>query len=791
MREELKEAQSLIEKLSSTKDEPKCSSCSVAPVSANEEVQGILARKRTLSISQLEQDLKSLDLLFESGCTHPNTSSIESGRGMENIAKLCNETLATQREKSLYLEQGKDCILKLNFTQEETQTVDDKCLLEVEPNTTRRELHDAESIISGFQGDRDLQVLLRNNINPVDLELVGAIRCLQEEIMKLKPQAITDEQRKIAAKWSTAELVKELQSLILVVQAVREERKNLVAQNEVFLQEKDIATKARQERAAAASRLLEHLNEGDHALTDAVHEMEGILDDCLAQPTALDKGRVREQERVNVQQLGMTTTPTAKKKNADQATQAGRNSIQRNFSICTTMLQWFSETLTVESSAKNILRMQNDRAEEELGNKDRLISSLQMQLESAMANLFEKDFLVSKLQNEYDGERARLKKADIQVAAAVNVEAKLLDDIEKHRLELATVLKRMDDTKLKLAQMQDVLTSLRVELIVSEREREKLAMEKEQLAAVFAYDGEVLERSCTVAATMVWWLQSKIAADKEAQKLEFDDLAFQVRECDRMVLSLQDEITEKTMLLKEHLRNEEILVNQNLEHLKEIENTKKEIAEKDSLFSVMQTSVLRLQDDLSVREGRNMQLAIEKEKLQIELCEVAKNSEALQGVVSSVQRDLQEAEAKVVDLAIVQAGMLIAQEEWGLEKDGLERDTSEAKQRCTQLEEELELAREMALRFETELEVAKTQEVVLHEERDKVVTSLQEVLKRTQTSAEAFKDQVSKYLTSLIFVYEFLEFLHPITLISNSSQRLQHLKFYGVLTYNLGPMFAD
>lgn len=107
------------------------------------------------------------------------------------------------------------------------------------------------------------------------------------------------------------------------------------------------------------------------------------------------------------------------------------------------------------------------------------------------------------------------------------------------------------------------------------------------------------------------------------------------------------------MLLKEYLRNEEIFVNQNLEYLKEIENIKKEIVEKDFLFSVMQISVLRFQDDLLVREGWNMQLVIEKEKLQIELCEVVKNFEVLQGVVLFVQRDLQEVEVKVVDLVIV------------------------------------------------------------------------------------------------------------------------------------------
>lgn len=781
MREELREAQSLIQKLSSTKGEP---NCSVGSVTENEQVQEIPVR-RTVSISQLEQDLKSLDLLFESGCTPRSTSSVDSARGeMENIANKFDESSTTQREQSLYLEESKDCILKLIFTQE-IETVNDQSLLESELDTTGKEPQATQAIISELQGDRDLHVLQRNNIDHIDLDLVRAIRSLQEEIMKLKPQVKTDEQRKADAKWSITELVKELQSLISVVHSVREERKNLAAQNEALLKEKDDAIKARLEREAASSRLLEHLHEGEHALTDAVHEMEGILDDCLSQPTVLDKGRVGERELMNVPQLDVTTTPTAKNKDADQARQAGGNDhfngLKRNFAVCTTMLQWFSETLTDECSAKENLKLQNDRAEEELGNKDCLISSLKMQLECALANLFEKDSLVSKLQNEHDGNLTRVKEADAQVAAAVDVEAKLLDDIGKRRLELVSVLKRMDDTQLELAQAQDVLTALRVEFIDSEREREKLAMEKEQLAAVFAHDREILERSCTVAATMVWWLQSKIAAHEEAQKLYCDDIAFQVRERDRMVLSLQDEITEKAMLLEKHMVNEKILAIQNFEHMQEIDNIRKEISEKDSLSSVMQSRVSKLQDELSASECRSMQLVMEKENLQIQLSELAKISENLQRAVSSVQRDLEEADAKVVELATVQAGMLIVQEEWRLEKDGLERGTTEAKQRCKQMEHELELARNVALKFETELVAANTQEIFLREEGEKVVLSLQEELKRTKISAEAFKDQVRN--TSLIFVTktsDFITGLHSYPL--NSSRLFQHLKFYRVLT---------
>jgi hypothetical protein len=238
-----------------------------------------------------------------------------------------------------------------------------------------------------------------------------------------------------------------------------------------------------------------------------------------------------------------------------------------------------------------------------------------------------------------------------------------------------------------------------------------------------------------------------MSAEGEAEKLNYDEFTFQVSQRDRMIINLQEEITEKTMLLKDHMGNEEILVNQKIQHMQEISNTRNEIAAKDSLLVVMQDNIRRLQEQLSASEDRSSNLAMEKEKLQIQLSESSEMSRAIEGVLSRVQRDLQEAEAKIVELAIAQAGMLIVQEEWGLEKEALECDTRVAQQRCALLEQELELARNMSQKFETELEEAKALEAVRLEERDATATNLQEELKRTQFSAEEFKDQVSKILT--------------------------------------------
>jgi hypothetical protein len=776
LREELNEAHSLIEKLSLTKDEPKCLRCAGSSLSKDERAQEVVDEKRSVTVSQLEQDFKSLDLVFESGCTPQETSSIESSSEMlENLAKDCSETSNTQGQLPSDLEHSSNCILKLNFTQEEEHRADIGPSLE----TTERDLPAAELITTGLQED---QTLLENCINSIELKTV--LRSLLEEIVKLKPQAVVAEQSKAAAKLNSSELVKELQSSILVIQAVQEDSKNWAAQNEALLKEKDMATRARQEWEVATSRLLEHLHEGEHALTDAVREMEGILDDSLNQPSALD--RVRERDMITpdkanqfdmstpdkakeldmttldkakqldmttpdkAKQLDMTTPDKAKQKDTDQARQEGGNqinSIKRSFAICTTMLSWFSENLTVECTAKDTLMMQNDHAKEELRDKDCLISRLQSQLERATVSLFQKDSLVSKLQHEQDRDQEHVREADAQLTAAVDVQAKLLDEIEKHRLELVTVSKRMEDTELELAQMQDVLTGLQLELICCEGKREELTTEREQCALAFSRDRELLERSCTVAATIAWWLQSKMSSEGEAEKLNYDEFTFQVSQRDRMIINLQEEITEKTMLLKDHMGNEEILVNQKIQHMQEISNTRNEIAAKDSLLVVMQDNIRRLQEQLSASEDRSSNLAMEKEKLQIQLSESSEMSRAIEGVLSRVQRDLQEAEAKIVELAIAQAGMLIVQEEWGLEKEALECDTRVAQQRCALLEQELELARNMSQKFETELEEAKALEAVRLEERDATATNLQEELKRTQFSAEEFKDQVSKILT--------------------------------------------
>lgn len=66
----------------------------------------------------------------------------------------------------------------------------------------------------------------------------------------------------------------------------------------------------------------------------------------------------------------------------------------------------------------------------------------------------------------------------------------------------------------------------------------------------------------------------------------------------------------------------------------------------------------------------------------------------------------------------------------------------EAKQRCTQIEEELELAHNVAQKLEAKLEEVQIRTIVLREEREKVVSFLQQELNRTHTSAEFYKHQV-------------------------------------------------
>uniref|UniRef100_A0A7I4FAR1 Kinesin motor domain-containing protein n=1 Tax=Physcomitrium patens TaxID=3218 RepID=A0A7I4FAR1_PHYPA len=476
----------------------------------------------------------------------------------------------------------------------------------------------------------------------------------------------------------------------------------------------------------------------ESALTEVFCEIEGINDVPLKQSTASD--RVGEQERINMQQSNTSYCP-AGKNHTGIAKQTGRinscNCIKRDFSICFIMLPWYSDTLAFECTANNKLRLQIEIANEELQNKDSLISSLQRNLESATVNMLENSSLVSELQHEIDRDQARLQEAEAQAVAAVSVQAKLREDIENYRQKFATALKKIEDTDIELAQMRDVLTKFQGELVGCDRKREKLAMEKEQLAVILAIDREFFERSSKVTSIILWWLQNKIAADKGFQKLKYDDVISQVNERNIMVMNLQNEIVELNLILKELMETKEILSNQNIKHVQEIENARKEMETKDSLLDVLQKSVLTLQDDLMTSEDRNLHLALAKEKLQIKLNEIAEHFNSLERMFFQVQ----EAEAKVVAMAILQADMFIVQEKWEVDKERLEEVSMEAKQRCTQIEEELELAHNVAQKFEAKLEEVQIQTIVLREEREKVVSFLQQELNRTHTSAEFYKHQ--------------------------------------------------
>lgn len=121
-------------------------------------------------------------------------------------------------------------------------------------------------------------------------------------------------------------------------------------------------------------------------------------------------------------------------------------------------------------------------------------------------------------------------------------------------MEPAAVLERMEDAEIELAWMQDALTMLELELIGCEKKREEPAMK-----------------------TMVWWLQNKMAACEEAQKLSYNEIAFRVSERDRVIMNLLEKITEKTMLLTELMGNEDILIKQNVEHIQEIDIMRREL----------------------------------------------------------------------------------------------------------------------------------------------------------------------------------------------------------------------
>ncbi|XP_024380241.1 uncharacterized protein [Physcomitrium patens] len=707
---QLEEANSLIKELSSKKEEISRIAVSLADdVHARE----ILCNERSYSIIQLEQELQFLDLSSRNVCTPLNRSSREE---LHNVIKLCTEMPRSQEDG----DQPRDsCILKLNFA----TPLHSFHVVQGDHPTSKGEQEVAHMSTARLLGDRIPLDIESTSADPAELEILRSISSLREEIMKLKPDAVVEQ--KALAKWNVTEFGKELQDLTLVIQAVQEERRNWALKNEALLKEKDLATRARKEWEAANSRLLDYINEGDLALTEAVREMEGILDDSLNQPTATD--RDRELERMKGYYSDAAKSPVVDRKDMSKAIRLGdkvkSTEIEKTFASLTIMLRWFSDALTNECNAKDILQRQNEHSQENLQKKDLLISSLQAKIECGVANMFGNCTLISEPQDELFKGQTRPQALEPQ--AVVDTRPKRLQGIEKHRPQNTTFVKCTEETGLKLVQKQ-VCSKFEGDLIGCERNKGKFGLGNMQLAGEYAHDKEALGRSCMVAAIMLWWLQNQVAV-KGIQKLDHDDIALECFEQDRRIASLQEEITKKTLLLIEQEEKMEILVKQNLKHVQESDDTRKELGDKDFMFGVMQTSILRLQDVVSASEARGAHLVSEKEQLQIQLSDSVEISIALEALISKVQRKMEEADTKVVELATVQAGMFIVQEEWELETGRLVRSVAEAESRCTLLEQELELALNAALKFEAELELAKLQETTLIE-RETRLAALQSQL---------------------------------------------------------------
>lgn len=600
------------------------------------------------------------------------------------------------------------------------------------------------SNVEDVHEERDLQIIQKHQEMGSDdePEASAIIASLQEEIMKLKPQLQLAEQREALAKNTATELVMELQNLKLVVEAVQLQDSKSPANS--LSRQKDVEARALENWEMATTRLLEYLNEGDHALTEAVNEMEGLRSESLllgdASPsrmhlklmmTSPSPSRMHLKHMMmtspspsRMQLMHMMTSPSPSL--SPQAIAAGskwkgsvRNyqGLEKKLNVCSVLLAWLSGKMVTDSSAKVELNCFQE--------KRSLLSS------------FENDLQV-------DPSNALLKEADSKTEVQIDVQIPLLENKGTSCLELSTLCDGMEQSQSKtvLAQMRGEISNLKVELMGCETKRERLAMEKNELALKLERTEEMWRKSSMVLSTLVCWSQDCRVADQEVQRLKSAELDALLQERDNQITRLRSDIDKSAAQVREHMHEFELLLSHNQRWMLDLDEARREIINKDQALLDMQNDFMKVQEELVQCEDRRLRLDLEKGTLEIQVTVSGEALEALREKVTLITEQLQVSEGNVMEMTTTQAAMAIAQENWALEKERIETHAKEVEEKCRNLEEELEAARNELYTIQAQLSEAESQKTTLFQKGNRLAAELEDEIRAWKHRAEECDQEV-------------------------------------------------
>jgi predicted nucleic acid-binding Zn-ribbon protein len=654
------------------------------------------------TIEQLELDLELLDL-----AAHRKVSVEETGHNPDHeILQKSSPDVHYPGEQTVE-DQNLDAISKLKVS-------------------------DVEDV----QGERDLQSIQKHQKMGSDdePEASAIITSLQEELMKLKPQLQLGEQREAVAKNTATELVTELQNVQLVVEADQRQESESPANS--LSRQKDVEARALQNWEVATTRLLEYLNEGDHALTEAVNEMEGLRSESLllgdASPSRMHLKLMMTSpspSRMHFKHMMMTSPSPSRMQLKHMMTSPspspqavapgskGKGSVtdhqglEKKLNVCSVLLSWLSEKMATDSSAKVELNCVEE--------KRSLLSS------------FEND-------HQVDPSNALLKEADSKTEVEIYVQTPLLENKGTSSLGLSTLFDgvQQSQSETDLAQMRGEISNLKVELMGCETKRERLAMEKNELALKLERTEEMWNKSSMVLSTLVCWSLDCRVADQEVQRLKTAEFDASLQERDNQITGLRSDIEKSAAQVREHMHEFELLLSHNQRWMLDLDEARKEIINKDQALLEMQNELMKVQEELVQCEDQRLRLDVEKGKLEIQVTESGEALEALREKVTLITEQLQVSEGKVVEMTTTQAAMAIAQENWALQKEGLESHAKEVEEKSRNLEEELEAARIELYTIQAQLSEAESQKTTLFQEGNRVAAELEDEIQAWKHCAE-------------------------------------------------------
>ena len=220
-----------------------------------------------------------------------------------------------------------------------------------------------------------------------------------------------------------------------------------------------------------------------------------------------------------------------------------------------------------------------------------------------------------------------------------------------------------------------------------------------------------IERKCTDAFIMVWWLSETATlryVTEDTLRVELTEAVAKIQEREGVLFSLKLE-REKT-------------------------------PEKESPY--MQRETIRMHKELAFWEEERLQLAAKKERFEIQVKEIATLLRHLQIDLKTAEGRLQQVDAKAAEVAKAQSGLAVTKENWLLEKSALEAAAAESELRYKNVEQELHATQEILQTLKIQTQEAEAREDAVQAERAKLEEELKKHLEAVHVLAEALQSQV-------------------------------------------------